>query len=61
VPVIGLSGSTGLSAGLGNGLAVKSDGTAWGWGGNSNGRLGDGTTDNVSTPVQVMTGVRLPQ
>jgi len=32
---------------------VKSDGTVWAWGYNSAGELGDGTTTNRSTPVQV--------
>lgn len=34
-------------------LAVKSDGTVWAWGNNSLGQLGDGTTTNRYTPVQV--------
>ncbi|MDQ8734335.1 fibronectin type III domain-containing protein [Paenibacillus sp. LHD-38] len=34
-------------------LAVKSDGTVWAWGNNSLGQLGDGTTINRYTPVQV--------
>ncbi len=34
-------------------LAVKSNGTAWGWGTNTSGTLGDGTTGNIRTsPVQ---------
>lgn len=36
--------------------AVKTDGTLWTWGYNSNGQLGDGTTDNKSSPVQTMAG-----
>jgi alpha-tubulin suppressor-like RCC1 family protein len=34
-------------------LAVKSDGTVWAWGLNENGQLGDGTTTDRLTPVQV--------
>jgi len=33
--------------------AVKSDGTAWCWGRNANGQLGDGTRTDRFTPVQV--------
>ncbi|MGH9224983.1 MAG: RHS repeat-associated core domain-containing protein [Acidimicrobiales bacterium] len=51
--------SSGLGAGWYHSLAAKSDGTAWAWGYNSNGQLGDGTTTSRSTPVQVsgLTGV----
>jgi alpha-tubulin suppressor-like RCC1 family protein len=34
-------------------LALKTDGTLWAWGWNNFGQLGDGTTANRSTPVQV--------
>ena len=34
-------------------LAVKTDGTLWGWGRNSSGQLGDGTAINRSSPVQI--------
>ena len=37
-------------------IAVKSDGTAWSWGFNTSGRLGDGTTVNKSSPVLVVGG-----
>lgn len=36
--------------------AIKKDGTLWGWGWNSEGQLGDGTTVNKSSPVQVLGG-----
>lgn len=49
-----LSGITSLSAGLAHSLALKSDGTVWAWGLNSNGRLGDGTTAQRTTPVQLL-------
>jgi alpha-tubulin suppressor-like RCC1 family protein len=35
-------------------LAVKDDGTIWAWGDNQYGQLGDGTTTDHITPVQVM-------
>jgi alpha-tubulin suppressor-like RCC1 family protein len=34
--------------------AIKNDGTCWVWGDNGNGRLGDETTDNRSSPVQTI-------
>gem|GEM_PF-2254638 len=42
-----------LAAGSSHSLALRSDGTVWAWGYNGNGQLGDGTTINRSTPVQV--------
>jgi alpha-tubulin suppressor-like RCC1 family protein len=34
-------------------LALKADGTVWGWGGNSQGQLGDNSQTERSSPVQV--------
>lgn len=36
-------------------LAIRADGTLWGWGANWAGQVGDGTTDNRFGPVQVGT------
>jgi hypothetical protein len=36
-------------------LVLKADGTVWSFGNNDNGRLGDGTTMQRSSPVQVLT------
>jgi len=52
-PGSGLSGMTAIAAGLDHSLALKSDGTVWAWGYNAYGQLGDGTTINRHTPVQV--------
>ena len=46
-----------LSAGSGNNLGVTSTGIAYGWGYNGQGRLGDGTTTNRSSPVTVIGGI----
>lgn len=37
-------------------FAIKTDGTLWGWGYNSNGELGCGDTDNRSSPIQTIVG-----
>ena len=42
-----------ISAGGAAALAVKTDGTLWGWGANGSGQLGLGNTLNRSSPTQV--------
>lgn len=37
-------------------IALKTDGTIWTWGGNTNGQLGDNTTVAKSSPVQIIGG-----
>ncbi|MFT8705496.1 InlB B-repeat-containing protein [Bifidobacterium aquikefiricola] len=51
---------TSIKDGLGQSLALGSDGNTYAWGRNQYGQLGDGTTTNRSTPVRVKTpeGVR---
>ena len=49
----GLTSVTVVSAGNQDTVAVKSDGTLWAWGNNANGQLGDKTTIDKSSPVQV--------
>ncbi|MFG0238189.1 Ig-like domain-containing protein, partial [Brevibacillus porteri] len=43
-----------LSAGGMHTLMVKEDGSVWAWGQNEKGQLGDGTTQNRTTPVESM-------
>jgi hypothetical protein len=42
-----------ISAGADHTVALKSDGTVWAWGSNSEGQLGDGTTTNQLIPTQL--------
>ncbi|WP_080635110.1 RCC1 domain-containing protein [Salinispora pacifica] len=44
---------TAIAAGASHSLAVTSAGTVLAWGSNSDGRLGDGTTTDSNTPVEV--------
>jgi alpha-tubulin suppressor-like RCC1 family protein len=53
--VTALSGSVmaSIAAGDEHTLSVRNDGTAWAWGNNDNGQLGNNTTTNSLVPVQV--------
>jgi alpha-tubulin suppressor-like RCC1 family protein len=45
-----------LSCGGQHTAAIKTDGTLWTWGFGSSGRLGNGATGNISTPVTTFAG-----
>ena len=55
-PVSIATGTTWKSAtsGFQQTLAIKSDGTLWGWGYNGDGQLGDGTKANKTVPTRVI-------
>lgn len=42
-------------------FAIKKDGTLWGWGGNDNGQLGDGSIIDRSIPYKIMDNVSYVQ
>jgi alpha-tubulin suppressor-like RCC1 family protein len=44
---------TAIAVGEAHTIALKSDGTVWTWGSNTQGRLGDGASGDKTTPVQV--------
>jgi len=48
-----LTDVTAISAGKNFSLALKSDGTVWAWGENDLGQLGDNSTSDSRTPIQV--------
>jgi alpha-tubulin suppressor-like RCC1 family protein len=50
----------GVTAGDRHACAIRDDGTAWCWGRNDFGQLGDGTTEDRTSPVQV-SGANLPR
>jgi YD repeat-containing protein len=52
-PGVGLTNVKAIAAGYKHTVVVKNDGTVWTWGWNSDGQLGDGTTTDRKTPVQV--------
>jgi alpha-tubulin suppressor-like RCC1 family protein len=45
-----------VSVGYDHAVAVRTNGTAWAWGFNNYGRLGDGTATFKSSPVSVIGG-----
>ena len=49
-------GFTTVESGLSHYAAIKTDGTLWTWGFNNTGQLGDNTTVNKSSPIQIGTG-----
>lgn len=53
IPISGLTGVVGVSAGLYHTLALRGDGTVWAWGWNGLGQLGDGSTVDRRSPVRV--------
>ena len=58
-PVTTFAGGTNwkqVSGGTGHCAAIKTDGTLWTWGLGTNGRLGNNTTTNKSTPVTTFAG-----
>jgi alpha-tubulin suppressor-like RCC1 family protein len=61
VPVQGLAGATirGIDAGENFSGALRSDGALLTWGENSSGQLGNGTTDDRSTPAVVANLIRI--
>ncbi|MBY0089236.1 Ig-like domain-containing protein, partial [Brevibacillus brevis] len=50
-----------LSAGGAHTLMVKEDGSAWAWGQNEKGQLGDGTVQNRTTPIESMLNIMAQQ
>jgi alpha-tubulin suppressor-like RCC1 family protein len=49
---------TSLTVGGGHACAITADGTAWCWGDNRAGQLGDSTTTNRADPVKVAGGLK---
>ncbi|MFN0181960.1 MAG: hypothetical protein ACKVZ0_24420 [Gemmatimonadales bacterium] len=57
VPVVGGHAFTALALGDVHSCGLKADGTAWCWGGNANGRLGDSTNQFRTAPTAVKNGL----
>lgn len=49
-----LTGVIAIASGAFHSIALKNDGTVWAWGMNISGQLGNNSTTNSSTPVQVL-------
>ena len=59
-PVPGRVGTalyTQVAAGGAHSLGLRADGSLWAWGSNSQGQLGNGTTNDTATPTQVGTAL----
>ena len=54
-PIKILESVVSVSAGPNHAMAIRSDGSLWGWG--ASGRVGDNTTHNRYSPVRVMDGI----
>jgi alpha-tubulin suppressor-like RCC1 family protein len=54
VAVVGGHSFVAIACGFASVVGLKSDGSVWGWGDNTNGGLGDNTTTNRSSPVAVV-------
>ena len=58
-PVQTIAGGTDwkqVSRGFGHAMAIKTDGTLWGWGFNNSGQLGDNTYTDRASPAQTVSG-----
>jgi hypothetical protein len=49
----GINGVSAIAAGANHTIAIKTDGSLWAWGWNSDGQLGDGTRVDRTTPMKI--------